>query len=735
MKKIKELLRKFRTSNQGLSLIELICAVAVFSILVTGIASSVLVSTRVYSKSTTDVMMQQSAQVLTNYLTNLIVDANDVTWEDNKLTVTDTNGDDIILEYNPTLGRLTLIQSNKGTGVLSDNLTSFSVINNFENNQSVNFAFTIETSNVGFDSSFTATSRNGYVEQEGSVIIALDEPVIILEPGQEYAVGYSVIATPGVNSKLVDQNSGWLPIDPTKTGTDDSYYQITSSQILIRVGSAESIEKFDLNLETEYLDPETSLPFDSKTLLVKVRRINNIGFSSGSTTGSGDVGELYSLTAKFSSNSVYNGPFESLYDTTADYYSPYLVSWYGISMTDKYGNVIDGSSYFSYTTSIITDDGVYSNMTEAASHINERTVYKYTLKVVREIDYGTTVTVTVRGDHSFGSASDGVNYNRTDSSYYEPSGSSKVVYASTQIYIRYPVEPDSDFHRGDEYTNLLSYMGTNYPTTNYGGITDHFFARVRNKTTNSGWTSWIITGEQSNATGKIQASESMRYFAPNDDYEFEYVRVVYDIANKKVLYPNYYALFQAGSPFYGYTYSGTSDFETIYSCGCRWNMPPMKLNVYNTTSSGSNTISFKGDMVTAFFVNNNLKAKCYLASNNKFIRERQCQNANPVRPNPAAPNKYYYTTTFELDNFNNDVNNNQLTRGLTYNVIFGVTSYYLYDNVPTSLNQSEWITATNMPSSLMTINGSDFIPIEHVSCYNSLTAADPTGNNYAVFTY
>ena len=715
---------KARLNNLGLSLIELICTVAVFSILITGIASSVLISTRVYSKSTTDVAMQQSAQVLTNYLTNLVVDAKNVEYSvegtsgDKVLKVTDTN--DAVTTITYTDGAL-YIDSDNGSGLLSSNLTNFDVTNTYDENQSVYFAFSLEVANVNFDSSFTATSRNGVINESGSVLIVLTENILIMEPNQDYDVSYTTAVTGSVsNSQLVGVGGNKIYVNPEKNGVNDSYYQIYSDKIHIHVGPAETSEALSINLETQYEDPETNLPSDSKTLLVKVRRVNGINLSASSTTGTGDVGELYSITANFAAGSVFNGAKELEYEK-GDYYNPYCVSWYSVALD---GVEVAPNSYVEVTLESIKVDGVtYTSYDAAKDHLNASAEYRYRLKILQKINDGVKVTVTVRADHSYGASSDGAQTNRQDASYKAINGTTDVVYSSLDILIDKAEGAGSSFHRGEEYVHVFEesrLRGLEEALDlSITGYTKHWFYRVRNKTSNGTWSAWYQTIEDSAMAAKMQAAESKILFEPNSAYEFDYVMVIYDSVNKKVKYPNLYSLYEPGSPFATYSYVGNSDYQTIYQCGNRMEMPAVTLKVSNTEpvyNGSAVNFNIKADAVTAFFIDNNLLVKIYDQSDNLKV-EKNCQSATKIYSNEAA-NEYYFSSTFLVDNFQNYPHG-------SYKAYFGIKEYKVLD-LKTSMNVSEFIKADQNQATQI-----PYIEIDNVM----LPSSGETVFDYATLTY
>lgn len=64
--------------QKGFSLVELLCAVAILSIVILGVGASMVVSARSYSRGSTELDLQQQAQITATLLSNLIIDADTI---------------------------------------------------------------------------------------------------------------------------------------------------------------------------------------------------------------------------------------------------------------------------------------------------------------------------------------------------------------------------------------------------------------------------------------------------------------------------------------------------------------------------------------------------------------------------------------------------------------------------------------------------------------------------------
>ena len=70
MNEMMKWIKRFSRNQKGFSLVELLCAVAILSIVVTSVGTSMVVSARSYQRSNTELDLQQKAQITANLLTN-----------------------------------------------------------------------------------------------------------------------------------------------------------------------------------------------------------------------------------------------------------------------------------------------------------------------------------------------------------------------------------------------------------------------------------------------------------------------------------------------------------------------------------------------------------------------------------------------------------------------------------------------------------------------------------------
>ena len=74
--------KRLMKSHKGFTLVELICTIAIFSIVITGVGTAMVVSARSYQRGNAELDLQQQAQITSNLLTNLIIDSDRVVQAD-----------------------------------------------------------------------------------------------------------------------------------------------------------------------------------------------------------------------------------------------------------------------------------------------------------------------------------------------------------------------------------------------------------------------------------------------------------------------------------------------------------------------------------------------------------------------------------------------------------------------------------------------------------------------------
>ncbi len=278
-----KLFRKRRKgNNKGLSLVELVCAIAILGIVLTAVGSAMVVSAQSYAKGTYEIDVQREAQTTTNLVGNLIVDA--VTAEftvpsENQKILKVNNGKTMYeITYDKLAGVLNYREQDIATGaeaygVLAQNVTDFDVnLSDFAAHNNAEVYLKVEKTEREYEATYNTTSRNGSSESTGVADMAniIVENNVVLEPGQTYQFPITVVGSASNRAVTV---SGLF----TRTGdlADTTFsYDSLNNVATVTIGLNAS-GAFGFNVATIMTD-DAGMPLASEQVAINVRRVNAI---------------------------------------------------------------------------------------------------------------------------------------------------------------------------------------------------------------------------------------------------------------------------------------------------------------------------------------------------------------------------------------------------------------------------------------------------------------------------
>lgn len=334
-------------NHKGFTIVELICSIAIFSVIMTSVGSALVISARSYRNGNVEVGLQQQAQIASNLLTNLIIDSDKVVQaSEGKLIVEKVeSGGTVTYTIFLSDNELKYYTSTDSTErTLAENITGF-VINRAEG-ENVDFSLKVETGGRSYESDYHVTPRNG-VSSGGTAlsgtISLFVENKLILEPNQTYDLNVRISGT---------TNTGFT-VDSTDGGINSLDTQITTvgSTIQIKVGSTE-MDSFHFRVVSD-ADPTVSQNVD-----VLIRRVNAIsvnGYKTGGTVNR--AGAEYKVSAVLAGTNLEKEP-GAWYDV--DYVPPYTTHWtYEFTKEQEDGSI---STYPASDYIEITGQGVEGNI-------------------------------------------------------------------------------------------------------------------------------------------------------------------------------------------------------------------------------------------------------------------------------------------------------------------------------------------------------------------------------------
>ena len=274
-----KLFRKRKKNNRGFSLVEMICAIAILSLTSTAIGSVMIMSTKNYQRGNAEVDVQKEAQITTNLIGNLLVDAVDANYDPSTKTLT-INGEGItyLVVYDAANQKLTYKETALGgatfDGVLAENVSDFDVdLSKFLTNKNAKVDLAIDKDGKSYDASYNTTARNGRAFNVGAVesAVIVCETEVVLEPGQTYHLDARVYGNP------TDDGLDWSGMVPASPGAAVGHAELrnvsdTGADIYVAPDTKGTLTFVISTDETD----GSGVVLDTKTVTVRVRRANTI---------------------------------------------------------------------------------------------------------------------------------------------------------------------------------------------------------------------------------------------------------------------------------------------------------------------------------------------------------------------------------------------------------------------------------------------------------------------------
>lgn len=305
--------------HKGFSLVELVCTIAIFSIIVTGVGTAMVVSARSYQSGNVELDLQQQAQITSNLLTNLIIDSDNVVQASGGTLEVNKRESGVLVTYtisydgSDKIYYTTSSDPAGGPRVLAEHVTGFTVSQDIGGN--VDFRLEFNENGRNYKSDYHVTPRNG-ISSGGAVTSGTAsifvENRLILEPGQEYDLNVRVMGT-SIQGFTIENLSGCTDLTGTTVQAQDT------STARIKVGLGETSSSF--YFEVKALDGSIA----PQLVTVLVRRVNAINVNGYKVNGSVNrAGASYKVTAPLSGTNLDREP-GAWYDI--NYVNPYVVAW------------------------------------------------------------------------------------------------------------------------------------------------------------------------------------------------------------------------------------------------------------------------------------------------------------------------------------------------------------------------------------------------------------------------
>ena len=491
MKLFKNLLRK-RIDDKGVTLVELLCTIAILSLVGTAVVGMIMVSSRTYQRGLLEIEVQQEAQFAANLIGDLLKDAKEVVPAANPsdpLVIKKDNaagGVDVYEITHRTSDNTMWLTLNSNTPqLMAERIDDLPVVSSMGGNTyTVDMQLTRSDAVNTLAVSNTNNARNQAPEESAfstdvsATILAPSE--MVLEPNQVKAIEYAVT---GISNK----NVIW-----SVSGNSDGGTRIEGNNI--RIGAGETSSVITITGETVVRKSNGS-PAGSTVILVYIRRVTGFSMVHELISGTdGMAGARYKVSVNLSGLNLEKKP-----TMETDYVSPYKVVW---------------SHHFYVNGSEVWNSWDYYSVTVNSGESAGANYAIVTLN--RSMDAGTKFIITASALHPKGTYS-GAKTNKSGLSY-TPSFSDSFTLEG-HLYTLYP----GNFYRGsDQAQGSLEEWNVKQLVGNSNGIDPNqlqVFKELRYKVrgTNN-WTSWITLNEGGNA---IRIHEDSWMFACDKDYDIE----------------------------------------------------------------------------------------------------------------------------------------------------------------------------------------------------------------------
>lgn len=400
MEGFKEKIRRKITSamhgadHRGLSLVEIICAVAIFSVITATIGGVLVFSSRTYSRGSTEAAVQQEAQFAANRISGIIQNATAANFMGSTLTLEKGN-----VTYQISLDdeKLNYVEVDTASGspvgspqVLAENITAFQAnVDNFDEAHTVVLDLTVAKDGRNYPVTYTMNARNEEISVStsilsGSATLVPEDTSVILVPGQEYPLGVEVRGS--TNGYKVESVS-----------SSDIVATPLSDKLDIKVNKDTTTDSATVQLATNDMGTDAVTPCDRKTVQVDVRKVNSVELQKGFMLGSGEslsVGAEYTFYAKVNCT---NGAKVAGAFWENGYQNPYAVKW----EWDLYiGDTIDNDRIGEY----FYEDSIYP------IHEEDVDTPYITFKLKKNFDANTRLVVRATSKHATGTNKAGSAY-------------------------------------------------------------------------------------------------------------------------------------------------------------------------------------------------------------------------------------------------------------------------------------------------------------------------------------
>ncbi|MBD5496146.1 MAG: prepilin-type N-terminal cleavage/methylation domain-containing protein [Lachnospiraceae bacterium] len=352
--------RERKRDNRGLSLVELMCAIAILGLIGATVSGVMIVSAQSYQRGAGDIELQQEAQIAVNQIGDLVIDTTaqvTATADGSSITI-DKDTSRYVITHNSAThellyseyivngdGSLIVVVENQ---LMAENVEVFKAdAADFSDYGILRLRMELVKGDRSYAADFTITARNGQlsVSEVTAAATIVTETELVLEPNQEYELNATVMGT-------ADGRVVWELTNNTDVNT--YVLEHPDGTIRLHVGNNETADTMMLMVRTVTTNGVS--PLASLAIPVRVRRVNDVSVSGTLTSGVPyKTGATYRVTANVAGTNL--ARLLGLACDT-DYVNPYRLTW-SYTLKDIEGNeVSDIENYIEWAE----DSTLYNTM-------------------------------------------------------------------------------------------------------------------------------------------------------------------------------------------------------------------------------------------------------------------------------------------------------------------------------------------------------------------------------------
>lgn len=307
----------YGAGNKGLTLVEVICAVAIFAVIAATIGGVLVFSAKSYHRGSTESEVQQEAQFAANRISGIIQNATEVEYDSSKLTMKQGNLVHEVLLVDTDLKYKEIEKDDSGAVVsegslqtLAGNIKEFSAdVSEFDKARTVILDMTVAKNDKEYPVRYTMNARNEEITVSTSALpptasIHVDDNNLILVPGESYTVGVSVRGT-----DRPFEASGSAGISVSKTA---SSFTVT----------VDNDNRNSNAMVTLSVKDEAGTELCSKMVNVDIRSVSSVRLQKSQDTANKEY-TFYADVDCLNPDKIVGGSNES------NYKNPFMVEWTG----------------------------------------------------------------------------------------------------------------------------------------------------------------------------------------------------------------------------------------------------------------------------------------------------------------------------------------------------------------------------------------------------------------------